>query len=159
MLDYKGITSHLIFSTDSILFIQKTIDAIYDFFEIKDIFPKFEIIIHPEYQKDQSTPPEVRNGFIMLCTDLCDGRYAYYQQITWQFSHELVHVCKGHIESRKNWKSFPDDDDEEILAGGISIWIIKNLCPTYDYKEKYSKTNLDQCEEKAESLKYLLHIK
>jgi len=159
IFNYKGITSELIFGSKTVLFLKKTIDTIYMYFNINYIFPDFRIIIHPDYQKKLNVSSETRNGFIMLCTDICDYKeYDYYQKITWQFSHELVHVCKGYKEYRKNWVYLPDNDEEEILAGGIAIRIINDLFSDYDYKTNYSKTNLKQCEEKAESLKNSLHI-
>jgi len=153
---YKGITSKLLFSSSTISLLKNIIDIIYMYFNIYDTYPEFEIIIHQDFQKNPNVPPETRSGLIMLSTDI---QYDYYQQITWQFSHELVHVCKGYKESRKNWLYLQDDNDEEILAGGIAISIIKEFYPTYDYKKNYSKTNLSQCEEKAEFLKKSLQIK
>jgi hypothetical protein len=153
MFDYKGITSSLPFGKTTILSLKKVIDMIYAYFNISDTFPKFEIIIHPDYQNNPNVPPEVRSGFIMLSTDKCDyWQYDYYQQITWQFSHELVHVCIGFKENRKIWNYLPDFIEEEILAGGIAICITKELCPTYDYTKGYSKLNLKQCEAKAKCL-------
>jgi len=153
MFIYKGITSNITFGSTTDKYLRIIIDSIYNYFNIIDVFPVFKIIIHPEYKNDSNLSPEVRNGLIMLCTNVCDnGQYDYYQQIIWQFSHELVHVCKGFIESRKYWTWLPDDDDEEILAGGIAIRTIKYLCPTYPYAKKYTKSNLKQCEEKSELL-------
>jgi len=160
MFNYKGIRSNITFGTKTNEFLRKVIDLIYNYFNINDVFPEFEIIIHPNYQNNLDIFPETRNGIIMLCTNICDNKqYDYYQQITWQFSHELVHACKGFKEDRNNWKYLPDDDEEEILAGGIAIRIIKDMCPNYPYWENYKKLNLKQCEEKAESLKDYLHIK
>lgn len=159
MFNYKGITSNLTFGQESISLLKKTIDTIYDYFNINDIFPEFEIIIHPNYENNPNISPETRKGLIMLNTAICDNEhYDYYQQITWQFSHELVHVCKGFKKHRMDWKYLPDDDEEEILAGAIAIRIIKAFCPNYAYTEKYNKSNLKQCEEKAELLKNSLHI-
>jgi hypothetical protein len=153
VFNYKGVTSDLLFGSKTSSLLENVIDKIYAYFNINDIFPEFKIIIHPDYQKNPKVAPETRSGLIMLSTDKCDcGQYDYYQQITWQFSHELVHACKGYKEGRKEWEWLPDFDEEEILAGGIAICIIKNLCPSYDYTKEYSKANLKQCEEKAESL-------
>lgn len=152
MFNYKGITSSLKFGVRTISHIKKIIDIIYNYFDINNDFPEFEIIIHPDYKKNSNVPPETREGLIILSTEKCDyGEYDYFQQIAWQFSHELVHVCKGYKENRKIWRYLSDDDEEEIIAGGIAIWIIKQLCPDYDYRKNYNKTNLDQCEVMAES--------
>lgn len=159
MFNYKDITSYIPFGSETDKYIRKIIDSIYNYFNIIDVFPEFKIIIHPKYKNGSNVPPETRDGIIMLCTNRCDnGQYNDYQQISWQFSHELVHVCKGFKEGRKNWVWLPDDDDEEILAGGIAIRTMKDIFPTYQYKEKYAKSNLKQCEEKAESLKGLFYI-
>ncbi|MDL2282802.1 hypothetical protein LJC44_06865 [Parabacteroides sp. OttesenSCG-928-G06] len=158
MFNYKGITSSLEFGETTIANLKRTIDIVYEYFKIIDQFPQFEIIIHPDYKPGEKTSPETRKGLILLCTDLCDSeKYDYYQQITWQFSHELVHVCKGFNENRENWVYLPDEDEEEILAGGIAIKIMKDLHPSYDYTKEYSKSNLAQCEEMAESLKDVIH--
>jgi len=156
LFNYKGITSELDFGQTSYSYIIEVIDIIYEYFKIDLKFPQFKIIIHPDYKKNINVFPETRKGLIMLSTPLCDnGKYDYYQQIIWQFSHELVHVCKGFLEDRIKWDYLPDDD-EEILAGGISISLIKIFCPTYNYRKKYSKTNLKKCEEKAELLKDII---
>lgn len=157
MFDYKGITSSLPFGTTTILSLKKVIDMIYPYFKISDTFPKFEIIIHPDFQKNPNVPPEVRSGLILLSTDKCDyGQYDFYEQITWQFSHELVHVCKGFKENRKIWNYLPDFDEEEILASSVAICITKELCPSYDYRKGYSKSNLKLCEEKANRLNEII---
>jgi len=156
MFNYKGIASDLIFGSETIFMLKKIIDIIYKYFDINDKFPEIKIIIHPDYQKNQNLSPETRKGYILLCTNICNsGKYDFYQQISWQFSHELVHVCKGYKESRKIWKYLPDDDDEEILAGGIAIRIINEFYPEYDYKINYNKTNLELCIKKSESLNIL----
>jgi len=158
---YKGISSNLTFGQTTIELFPKIIDSIYVYFGIINFFPKFEIIIHPKFQNEPNTLPDTINGFIRLCTNKCaNGQYDSYQQIAWQFSHELVHVCSGHFEGRKDWKWLPDDHEEEILAGGIAIRIIKDLfryCP-YIYTENYTKGNLIHCEEKAESLRDSFYI-
>ena len=159
MFYHKGIKSNLVFCSEAISLLYKIIDVIYDHFDITNSFPEFEIILHPNYYKDKNESPETRKGYIMLSTDCENGIYVYYQQIAWQFSHELVHVCKGFIEKREEWIYLPDNDEEEILAGGIAILIVNNLCPTYDYKKKYSKSNLEQCEEKAKEIKELIIIR